>query len=124
MNNGDGTFVHVALDSKLGVEEADFTLRLEIEGEGKEREVRRFIYQGSGLPKRDGQSCCYRSHQQCPQSKRKGNRRPHGSVAPVRPKDQRTTGQETALVVRRGLFAGTLVLFAKLFAPCSPLEGK
>jgi hypothetical protein len=56
MSNGDGTFVHVTLDSKLGAEEADFTLRLETAGEGKEREVRRLIYQGSGLPRGMGKA--------------------------------------------------------------------
>lgn len=54
--NGDGTFVHITLDSKLGAEEADFTLKLETEGEGKEREVRRFIYQGPGWPKGMGKA--------------------------------------------------------------------
>src|SRR5271165_6362941 len=33
-SNGDGTFVHVTLDSKLGAEESDFTLKLETQGEG------------------------------------------------------------------------------------------
>lgn len=40
-------FVHVTVDSKLGCEESDFTLRLETEGEA----VRRFIYEGPGRPK-------------------------------------------------------------------------
>jgi hypothetical protein len=43
----DNTFVHVTVDSKLGADEADFTLRLETEG----KEVRRFVYEGSGWPK-------------------------------------------------------------------------
>jgi hypothetical protein len=49
-SQGD-SFVHVTLDSKLGAEESDFTLRLETEGEEQAREVRRFIYEGPGWPK-------------------------------------------------------------------------
>jgi hypothetical protein len=43
----DSTFVHVTVNSKLGAEETDFTLRLETEGQ----EVRRFAYEGPGWPK-------------------------------------------------------------------------
>lgn len=50
MSSAD-TFVHVTLDSKLGAEESDFTLRLETEGDGEQREVRRFVYEGHGWPK-------------------------------------------------------------------------
>ena len=46
--SGRETFVHVTLESKLGAEESDFTLKLETEGEGKEREVRGFVYAGNG----------------------------------------------------------------------------
>jgi hypothetical protein len=49
--NGGDTFVHVSVDSKLGADVTDFTLKLETEGEGKEREVRRFVYEGPGWPK-------------------------------------------------------------------------
>ena len=49
--NGGDTFVHVTLDSKLGADESNFTLKLETEGEGKEREIRRFIYEGAGWAK-------------------------------------------------------------------------
>jgi hypothetical protein len=45
------TFVHVSVDSKVGSEQTDFTLKLETEGEGKEKEVRRIVYQGTGWPK-------------------------------------------------------------------------
>ena len=55
-SNGDGTFVHVTLDSKLGAEASDFTLKLETEGQGKEREVRGFTYQGPGWPKGMGKA--------------------------------------------------------------------
>jgi hypothetical protein len=47
----DNALVHVTVDSKLGTDETDFTLRLETAGEGKEREVRRFVYEGPGWPK-------------------------------------------------------------------------
>jgi hypothetical protein len=49
--SSDNSFVHVTLDSKLGAEESDFTLRLETEGDGEQREVRRFAYEGRGWPK-------------------------------------------------------------------------
>lgn len=52
-NNSD-TFVHVSVDSKVGSEQADFSLKLETEGEGKQKEVRNVVYQGTGWPKGGG----------------------------------------------------------------------
>jgi hypothetical protein len=45
------TFAHCVLDSKMGVDVPDFTLRLETAGEGDGRQVRRIVYGGSGRPK-------------------------------------------------------------------------
>ena len=47
-------FVHVSVDSKVGSEVTDFTLKLETEGEGKQKEVRRIAYEGTGWPKGGG----------------------------------------------------------------------
>jgi RecA-family ATPase len=49
--NSEDTFVHVFVDSKVGSEQTDFTLKLETEGEGKKKEVRRIVYDGRGWPK-------------------------------------------------------------------------
>jgi AAA domain len=65
------TFVHVMLDSKLGAEESDFTLRLETEGEGKQREVRGFIYQGPGWPKGLGRAAVMEAINEDPEASAK-----------------------------------------------------
>jgi hypothetical protein len=52
--NSADTMVHVSVDSKVGSEQTDFTLKLETEGEGKQKEVRRIVYEGSGWPKGGG----------------------------------------------------------------------
>jgi hypothetical protein len=48
-------YVHVRVDSKIGAEELDFSLKLETEGPEKQ-EVRRIIYHGPGWPKGIGKS--------------------------------------------------------------------
>jgi hypothetical protein len=58
---GEDTFVHVTLDSKLGAELADFSLKLITEGEGKQREVRGFKFAGSGWPKGLGKDAVMRA---------------------------------------------------------------
>jgi hypothetical protein len=45
------TFAHVRVDSKIGAEELDFSLKLETEGTGEQQQVRRIVYHGSGWAK-------------------------------------------------------------------------
>lgn len=45
------TFAHVTVDSKMGAEELDFSLKLETEGTGEQQQVRRVVYHGAGWPK-------------------------------------------------------------------------
>lgn len=46
------TFVHVSVDSKVGAEQADFSLKLETDGE----EIRGIAYEGAGWPKGVGKA--------------------------------------------------------------------
>jgi hypothetical protein len=56
------TYVHVAIDSKLGADVTDFTLRLETETE----EVRRFVYEGAGRPKGQGKEAVLEAIEESP----------------------------------------------------------
>ena len=64
---GDGSnFVHVSVDSKLGAEQTDFSLRLVTDGEGKQKQVRGILYEGTGWPKGGGKAAVLAAIQEDP----------------------------------------------------------
>jgi hypothetical protein len=54
--SAEGGYVHVSVDSKIGAEQTDFSLKLETEGQGEKREVRGIVYAGKGWPKGEGKA--------------------------------------------------------------------